>query len=119
LIEDTKFSDTLREYLRECGHSDREIGRFSLGTRLYHDLRIYGDIAEAHFEVLSEKFGVDLTNFDFQSYFPDEYPGKNKLHAMLLAFIPFSIKRRLLYTDEQYEPVTLRMIQESLRQKMW
>lgn len=43
----SELSIDLREYLERCGLSESKIRQCSGSTRMYHDLGLYGDIAEA------------------------------------------------------------------------
>ncbi|MFC7526845.1 DUF1493 family protein [Parapedobacter sp. GCM10030251] len=47
-------------------------GAISNRTRLYHDLNIYGDDADELLSRFSELYGVDLSKFRFNDYFPNE-----------------------------------------------
>lgn len=119
MTDNEYFSDLLELYLEKCGHSKREIKTFNLDTRLYHDLFIYGDIAESYIEVMAEDFNVDVSNFDFHAYFPVEFPGKTRVSGFLIALCPFWLRRRYLHPGENYKPLTLRMIQTALDSKKW
>lgn len=119
MASNDEFSDLLRSYFVKCGYSKRLIKKLSLDTRLYHDLRIYGDIAESYIEVLSEQFGVDISNFEFHTYFPEEYPVTSVLGAVLIPICPFWVRRRYLHPDKNFKPLTMRMIQKALANKKW
>jgi hypothetical protein len=107
----------IREYLKICGLSEEKIGRCNMMTRLYHDLGIYGEVAESYMEVLVDSFNVDLTTFLFERYFPLEFPGRSCLSRYLLWQIPFA--RRLAEKRATYDPVTLEMIDTAIRTKKW
>lgn len=85
-------------------------------TRLHHDLRLYGDEALDYLEVLAKEFKVDLSGFDFDRYFPREFPGDSFLEREL-----FSICRWLykLKRKRGYEPITLAMVDEAITKKTW
>lgn len=105
----------LEAYLSKCGLSKTAISECRLDTRLYHDLGIYGDIAEAYMEVLSDSFGVDLSAFNFDIYFPPEFPGKSSLTIFLVSHVPFG---RWLYrklSAPEYSPLTLKILLDALR----
>jgi Protein of unknown function (DUF1493) len=109
--------DIVFRYLRELGHSEQHIARMSKDTRLFHDLRIYGDSALEDLEILQERFGVDLSEFEFGKYFPPQFEGSNKLEAFILTSIPFAsmiVRRRRTYL-----PLTLEMINRAIRAKRW
>lgn len=61
-------------------------------TRVGEDLGIVGDDAEELLTEFSEKFNVDLTNFRFQDYFPDE--GTADMTYYLLKNSGGSLRRR-------------------------
>lgn len=88
-----------------------------MNTSLYHDLGMYGDTALENIEQLQEKFGVDLSGFDFDKYFPPEFEGRNRFEAYLITFVPFlgTILRR----RRTYASLTLEMINSSIRTKRW
>ena len=104
-------------YLRALGHSERQIDRMSINTRMYHDLGVYGDSAIEDMQVLAEKFGVNLSNFDFDRYFPPQFEGRNRFEMVLINSLPFVSK--IVRDRREYLPVTLAMIDQSLREKTW
>lgn len=84
---------------------------------MYHDLGLYGDIAEAYMEVLAERYQVDLSDFEFDKFFPEEYPGKNALTSALISITPFAAyfaRRR-----KEYEPLTLEEIETAMKARTW
>ncbi len=104
-------------YLNELGYSEQRLATMNKSTRLYHDLGLYGDNAIDDMSFLQTKFGVDLSEFDFDSYFPPEFEGRNGIEAFLLSLIPFSglmMRRRRTYL-----PITLEMIDQSIRAGRW
>ncbi len=62
----SELSIELRDYLKRCGLSEAKIAQCSGGTRMYHDLGLYGDIAEACIGVLADHYDVDLSGFEFE-----------------------------------------------------
>jgi hypothetical protein len=109
--------DEVFSYLRELGYSERRIASMSMNTRLFHDLGIYGDSAIEDTQLLLEKFGVDLSGFDFAKYFPPEFEGRNKFEAFLITCVPFLTM--VLRKRRVYFPLTLDMIDRSIRAKRW
>lgn len=105
------------KYLRLCGVSERSILQSTKDTRLYHDLNIYGDIAETFVEVLESDYSVDLTNFVFDRYFPKEYIGDTTLQAFIYQIVPFLGKRKR--NARNYEPIRLSDLQIIIRDKSW
>lgn len=104
-------------YLRALGYSEPRIAAMNASTRLYHDLGIFGDDAIEYMQLLHQRFGVDLSRFDVDRYFPPEFEGRNKLEAFFLTLIPFS--GFLLRRRRSYPPLMLAMIDRSIRAKRW
>lgn len=113
----SRLPPVLADFLRLCGLRKSRIDSCDLDTRLYHDLGIYGEVAEDCMEVLVDTYKVDMTNFDFEAYFPLEYPGKTGLSRFLLWQIPFA--RRFVESKANYNPLTLRMIEAIIHSKQW
>jgi acyl carrier protein len=66
----TELADEVRTLLaNQCGVSE---DRISSSTRLLDDLGIDGDDAAELLEAFAAKFDVDLSGFDFQSFFHSE-----------------------------------------------
>ncbi len=84
---------------------------------MYHDLGLYGDIAEADMEVLADHYLVDLSGFEFERFFPPEFAGKSPLTRALLWMVPFAEKATR--KDYEYLPLTLEMIERAMRTKQW
>jgi tetratricopeptide (TPR) repeat protein len=78
---------------------------------------VYGDSAIEDMQVLAEKFGVNLSNFDFDRYFPPQFEGRNRFEMVLINSLPFVSK--IVRDRREYLPVTLAMIDQSLREKTW
>jgi hypothetical protein len=110
-------NDMVFRYLKELGYSEQRIARMNGNTRLFHDLGIYGDNALEDFQLLQDKFGVDLSDFDFRKYFPPQFEGRNRLEAFILTSIPFA--SRIVRSRRTYSPLTLEMIDRALRAKRW
>ena len=113
----SKLPLLLVNFLKMGGIRQSQIDKCDLDTRLYHDLGVYGEAAEDCMAVLAETYQVDLTNFDFEVYFPPEYPGKTGLSRALLWQIPFA--RYFAEKNANYEPLTLAMIETIIHSKQW
>jgi hypothetical protein len=113
------IDNELAEYLHACGMSKRKLKRVSLDCRLYHDLGIYGDEAAGYMEALQKEFGVDMQNFRFDDYFPEEFPGRSWASAVLYTFLPPSLRKRCVRSDSNFLPLTLRMLQAALHTRRW
>jgi hypothetical protein len=111
------LSIELREYLKRCGLSDSKIAQCSGSTRMYHDLGLYGDIAESYMGVLADHYHVDLSGFEFEKFFPPEFAGKNMLTRVLLWIVPFA--GNAARQRGKYLPLTLKMIDSVMRTKRW
>ena len=113
----SELATELRGYLKYCGLSESKIAQCSSSTRMYHDLGLYGDIAEAYIEVLAERYHVDLSGFEFEKFFPHEFAGKSALARALLWILPFagSAARQ----RNEYLPLTLERIDRAMRSKRW
>jgi hypothetical protein len=109
--------DKVYHYLRELGYSERHIDRLRMDTRLFHDLGLYGDSAEEDMEILQTKFGVDMAGFKFGEYFPPQFEGRTRLEAIVFYFIPLLAWRRRQRST--YMPLTLQMIERSMRAGRW
>lgn len=112
-----ELSIELRGYLKHCGLSERKIARCNGDTRMYHDLGIYGDIAEAYMEELADHYHVDLTGFEFDKFFPPEFAGKNALLGALFSILPFA--GHVARQRGEYLPLTLTMMERVIRAKQW
>jgi hypothetical protein len=107
-IDENVMPVELKAYLAKCGLAKQVINKCTLETRLYHDLGIYGDIAEAFMEVLADSYKVDLANFAFYKYFPAEFDGNSWLARFLTTYIPWG--KRLYQKSHVYAPLTLKML---------
>ncbi|PJK13863.1 hypothetical protein CO613_09020 [Lysobacteraceae bacterium NML07-0707] len=112
-----ELSAELREYLKRCGLSENKIAQCNGRTRLYHDLGIYGDIAEACMEVLAECYRVDLSSFEFEKFFPREFAGKNILTRALLWIVPLA--SNTARQRGEWLPLTLKRIDHAIHNKRW
>jgi hypothetical protein len=117
MLMGNELSTELREYLMHCGLSDSKLDKCNAGTRLYHDLDIYGDIAEAYMEVLVDRYHVDMTGFEFDKFFPQEFAGKNALTRALLWIAPFA--GNVARQRSEYQPLTLNRLDQVIHIKRW
>jgi hypothetical protein len=51
------------------------VSRFGDETRLFHDLRVYGDDAYELLQQIHDAFGTSFRDLDFCAYFPNETEG--------------------------------------------
>lgn len=109
------LSKELVQYLRLCGYSDNQIAGYTYYTQLYHEMGVYGDMAYDHIIILEESFGVDLSSFVFEDYFPDEFPGRNRVQKCFFWFFSWLIPKAAI--RKQYKPITLQMIGQAIMKK--
>lgn len=118
------------EFLRVARFSDKEIATFTYDTRLFHDLNLFGDTAEDIFEILHEVFNVELTSFIFDEYFPVEFSEDVACIDNLGIFLFFrldlilknvfkKLTRKVDEIHDKYKPITLHMVEESIKKGRW
>jgi hypothetical protein len=73
------LSHGLIEFLEESNPAKKPV---SGSTRLFHDMRIYGDDADELIAEYSKRFEVDVSSFRIQEYFPDE--GDSFFHNLFM-----------------------------------
>lgn len=108
-------ADAFNKFLIESGLSKYYKDEEDNDVSLYHDLNIYGDIAESYIELLAEKYGVDVSAFDFGSYFPPEFTGESTLQRYLYSFVPFLAS--LHNAKKTYKRFTFGVIKQTLRDR--
>ena len=81
--------NSFENFLEESGLNKYYKDDESLNIKLYHDLNIYGDIAESYIELLSDKYNVDVSRFCFSDYFPEEFPGDSFFQSFLYSVATF------------------------------
>lgn len=111
------LSIELREYLTRCGLPQTKIAQCNASTRMYHDLGLYGDIAQAYMEVLADHYHVDLSGFEFQTFFPEEFEGKTLLTRVLFSLIPFA--SHMARRRGEWLPLTLERVDRAILSKRW
>lgn len=103
--------------MTHCGLKECKIASCHMDTRLYHDLAIYGDEAADFLEVLAKQYQVDLSDFEFAKYFPEEFPGETFVKQIFLYYLPFG--RWLAYRKATWRPLTLAMVDAAINAKKW
>lgn len=96
-----------------CGYAPANLARLSGGTRLFHDIGLYGDNAADELKILHDEFGVDFSSFNFRKYFP----GNFGLEALFLTLAPKS-----KWADgirQKYPPITFDMLEEAIHKQKW
>lgn len=105
-------SDEFVRFLRDqCLSSNNALSKCNSKTRLYHDLKIYGDDAWIIVNALHDKWGVDLSEFEFKTYFPDEVDILWIIRPLFEFIFPSCVKR--------YYPITLGDIRLFIKEKKW
>lgn len=114
-MNNQEIPDELAIFLSDAGLSKRQIHKSNMGTRLYHDLGMYGDIAWGLIEELGKK--INMSRFCFERHFPPEFYGNGFCASTFFSIMPFAslIRRR----RESYTPITIRMVSESLAKGEW
>ena len=108
----TKLMRNFNAYLKESGLDKYISETTDLQLSLYHDLGIYGDIAESCLETLTDVYGVDLSAFEFDKYFPPEFEGYSTVQSFLFSCIPFLASRRRV--SRKHTRLTLGEIKSSI-----
>lgn len=89
------------------------LSEISLRSTLLGDLGVDGDDAWSLIEVLREKYGIDLSEFEFRRYFRNEPCFKGPIYLL----------RKLLYRDEHLAagkaPVTVSMLVDACASGVW
>jgi hypothetical protein len=83
------LSPVLLSYLAEASVTKKKRAQCNRDTRLWQDLRIYGEIADDFLTDISERHQIDLSGFDSEKYHLGEYQGKNLFTINLFFFLPF------------------------------
>jgi hypothetical protein len=104
--------NSFEKFIDECGLNKYYSGKSNLNVRLYHDLNIYGDIAESYIEILRDNHNVDVSQFNFHDYFPPEFSGNSQLKKIMFSLIPFL--RAKFEDKKEYLPFTFHMINEAI-----
>jgi hypothetical protein len=109
---DKESMPELWAFLVRCGFKAEEIAGMTLETRLLHDLGLDGDNFFDTVATLQHEFGVDLSGLKWSRYAPTE--GEKLFPLSVIKSI-----RNLVGRPQEYDPLTLGMIAEALRQKKW
>ena len=104
--------DNFDRFIKDSGLSDYYKSNSDLELRLYHDLGIYGDIAESCIETLNDRYGVDVSSFEFDNYFPEEFSGKSQFQKVLFSLIPFL--RASKEDKSDFKPLTFLMLKNAI-----
>ncbi|HAT2607830.1 TPA: DUF1493 family protein [Kluyvera intermedia] len=118
------------DFLKKARFTEKEIALLTYDTRLFHDLELFGDTAEDILEILPREFYVDMSSFQFNTYFPDEFSKNVKCIDRLNTLLFFklntiareyfiSTKKKVDEIYGNYHPITLRMIEISIMEKRW
>lgn len=105
-------ANSFEKFIDECGLNKYYSGESDLSVRFYHDLNIYGDIAESCIETLRDNYNVDVSQFNFYDYFPPEFAGESLFQRIVLSLLPFL---RVIFEEKrEYLPFTFHMINEAI-----
>ncbi|MCV2885765.1 DUF1493 family protein [Aestuariibacter sp. AA17] len=103
---------SFNDFLSDSGLDKYYKNESSLDLRLYHDLNVFGDVAESYIELLQDQYGVDISKFKFDNYFPHEYVGDNAYQRVLFWFFPFLRSQK--ESRVEFQGLTLRKIKDSM-----
>ncbi len=106
------YINSFEKFINECGLNKYYSGESELDVRLYHDLNIYGDIAESCIETLRDDYSVDVSQFNFHDYFPPEFAGESLFQRIVLSLLP--CLRAMFEEKRDYLPFTFQMINEAI-----
>ena len=109
MIVDNSFDN----FIIDSGLSDYFKSESDLELRLFHDLGIYGDIAQSCIETLKDNYKVDVSSFKFEDYFPEEFSGESQLQKVLFSVVPFL--RTKSENKRDFKPITFSMIKNSIQ----
>jgi hypothetical protein len=115
-VDKPRLPEVVERFLVDAGCSESARSKCTLSTRLYQDLGVYGDEAHDYMQTLSERFGVDLSGFDFDEYFPREFPGGNWVERTIRWLVPGLGKPR---PASQYRPITLAAVEKAIDVGRW
>jgi hypothetical protein len=111
------LSPVVSEYLSACGLPQKTVAHCTRSTRLFHDLNIYGEVAETCIDTLTSKYGVDLKDFVFEKYFPEEFSSGSAFKSFLVWIIPLA--KQYMHNHSKYEEINIEMIERALHTKRW
>ncbi|MCC8968403.1 DUF1493 family protein [Bradyrhizobium sp. Pear76] len=109
----TPVGPLTKMYLSRCGYSDSQIDSWNSETRLLQDIGLAGDNAWDEFSRMHREFGVDLTGFEVDRYFPPELSWTNLAMSLLWRT---ELGNRL---RNKYPPISLGLIECVLAAKKW
>ena len=113
----SQIASEVAEYLRRCGVPERKLRYLNASTQLFRDLDVYGDVAEAFMEELRDGHAVNMENFRFEDYFPEEFVGDSLAQKILYWILPVLGRRRRRIGP--YRPITLKMLDQAIRDRTW
>jgi len=116
IMSKRQLGEVIVSHLREQGYKRKDIDQFSYETRFYHDMNVWGDDVDSWLLDL-KALGIDISDFQFDDYFPMEFPSAPLWRRILSMVVPFTEVRQK--PKENYKPLTLKMIEDILIAKDW
>ncbi|MEQ8315108.1 MAG: DUF1493 family protein [Gammaproteobacteria bacterium] len=110
----TKVELGLIAFLEQFGLEDF-LREGDLSVRLYHDCDVWGEEAEGCILNLRDKYGVDISNFQFDQYFPPELVKAPFSGIKIIYNSPFL--RKYLTPRKEHKPLTFAEINLAIRTK--
>jgi hypothetical protein len=119
--DDNEAFVAITTFLRERYVSKTDVLRPS--STLFGDLHLWGDDAAELFERLRDRFGVDISEFEYDRHFlPEAYS------CLELLFLPIVVLLRLWRRhvasgtpedSEGFIPITVQQLAEAVRMRRW
>jgi len=114
-------------FLKRIRCSAEQVDSWNSRTRLLHDLNWCGDDILDAFEILHKELGVDLSNFNFEKFFPKEssmdayYISSSEVlrRIGLKKVANLLYKKALNRIYSKYPEVTFEMLEEAIKQRKW
>lgn len=119
MIYASPVGELTSRYLKRCGYSAAKIDSWTNETRLLHDLGLCGDDILDELRIMQEEFGVDLSDFNFKEYFPNELSTDAYLLTMRRLLCAIGLEKLVKHVYSKYAEVTLGTIELALKQRKW
>lgn len=101
-------------FLEEFGLEDF-LKEGDLSVRLYHDCEVWGEEAENCIFSLRDKFGVDISSFRFDAFFPPEIERGSFWRMKFAQYFP--VISKYLEPEIEYRSLTFADINQAIKSK--
>jgi len=113
-VLNTKIELDFISFLEEFGLEDF-LKKGDLSARLYHDCEVWGEEAENCIFSLRDKFGVDISSFRIDAYFPPQTERRSFWRRKLVQYFP--VIRKYLDPEIEYRSLTFADINQAIKTK--